>query len=303
MAANEKAEQTATNESTEQQQKSVQETAAKSTTAQQQTATQAVAVATTPSDKAIATIRGCVNSGLILPENYSYVNAIKSSVMVIAEMRDKEGKSPFETCTDISIRTALVDMAQKGLDVSKGQGYFKKCGNRLVFAKEYHGATTQIQRMFPDYTPNPRVIYQGDVFKYETDPETGRRRLITHEQDFANIDNDFVGAYLYIPCRDGGKDLYIMTRKMIEEAWKQSSNTYLTTHKRFIDKMVCKTIINSALTPIINASDSLSQGNTPTGMAIETAEDERDYAVTEQANAKSVNTEDVQYEEVDEQPY
>ena len=252
------------------------------------------ALSNKPSDNAILAVRNCIDKGLVLPSNYSYVNAIKSSIMVIAEMRDKEGKSPLETCTEMSIRTALVDMAQKGLDVSKGQGYFTKRGNRLVFSKEYHGVTTQIQRMYPDYTPIPRVIYKDDEFEYATNPETGRRMLVKHIQKMENMDNDFVGAYLYIPCRDGGRDLYIMTRKMIEEAWKQSSNSSQTVHKRFVDKMVCKTIINSALTPIINSSDSLLSEN-----AIDTAEDERDYVVNDQANSKEIDTGSVEYVDVE----
>lgn len=257
-----------------------------------------------PSDMAIATMQGYVEKGLVLPGSYSFVNAIKSSIMVIAEMRDRDGRSPLETCTRISIQTALVDMAQKGLDVSKGQGYFVKRGNRLVFMKEYHGTTTQIQRMFPDYTPVPRVIYQGDEFEYETDPLTGRRRLVRHVQKLVNIDNDFVGAYLYIPCRDGGQDLYVMTRKMIEEAWRQSSNSSLSVHKRFTDKMVCKTIINSALAPIVNASDSLLEGNTPTGESVTTAEEERDYTVSEEGNARPVDTDNAEYKDVtDAMPY
>lgn len=263
----------------------------------------AVAVPQTPSDKAIATINKYIAGGLMLPSKYNHINAIKSSMMKIAEMRDRNGESPLETCTPMSIQTALVDMAQQGMDVSKGQGYFSQRGNRLVFGKEYHGVTTEIQRIFPNYTPVPRVVYQGDVFKYETDPTNGRRRLVVHEQDIANMDGQFIAAYLYIPCRDGGQDLYVMTRKMILAAWEQSPNKSMTTHNRFPDKMVCKTIINSALAPIVNSSDSFADANTPNGTMIENAQDERDYVVAEEANTTVVNTEDVQYVEVEENQY
>lgn len=256
--------------------------------------TTAVAKVPTSSDAAIAIIRNYVEKGLVLPSNYSYINAIKSSIMVISEMRDKEGKSPIETCTPISIQTALVDMAQQGLDVSKGQGYFSKRGNRLVFRRQYHGLTTQIQRLFPEYTPVPRVIYQGDDFEYETDPKTGCRKLVRHVQKIENMDNDFVGAYLYIPCLDGEKDLYVMTKKMIEEAWKQSSNSTLSVHKRFTDKMVCKTIINSALTPIVNASDSMTDD---IAQLPSNGHEERDYAMRN-ANAVEIDTEETEYYDV-----
>lgn len=268
-----------------------------------QAATQTVAVQQTPSDKAIATINKYISGGLVLPSNYNHINAIKSSMMTIAEMKDKNGKCPLETCTPMSIQTALVDMAQKGLDVSKGQGYFSVRGNRLVFGKEYHGITTQIQRIFPNYTPIPRVVYQGDDFEFDTDQTNGRRRLVKHTQKVENMDNDFLCAYLYIPCRDGGQDLYIMTKKMILKAWDKSSSNSKQTHNDFPYKMICKTIINSALAPLVSSSDSFADANTPNGTMVETAEEERDYVVTEEANATVVNTEEVEYEEVEEQPY
>lgn len=212
-------------------------------------------------DRAIAKINDLVSTGFSLPVGYNHVNAIKSSIMTLSEMRDRDGKLVLDTCTGSSIYGALLDMAQRGLDVSKGQGYFCKRGDKLTFQKEYHGTTTLIQRLFPNYTPVPRVIYTGDEFEYETDPQTGRRRLLKHVQKIENMDNEFVGAYLYIPCRDGGMDLYTMTRKMIMEAWAQSSNKSLSVHKRFVDKMVCKTIINSALQPLVSSSDSMQDSH------------------------------------------
>lgn len=214
-----------------------------------------------PADRAIAEINKQITAGLTLPASYNFVNAIKSSILVLSDMKDRDGSAIITQCTPVSVQVALVRMAQAGLDVSKGQGYFCKRGNQLTFQKEYHGVTTQIQRMFPNYTPNPRVVYEGDVFEYTTDPVTGRRVLSKHEQKIENLDNDFKAAYLYIPCADGGKDLYVMTKKMIMEAWMQSSNKSLTVHKRFVDKMVCKTIINSALTPLVNASDSTKESH------------------------------------------
>lgn len=213
-------------------------------------------------DKAIAKISSLIEGGFTLPVGYNYVNAIKQSIITLSETKDKaSGKSVLEVCTTASIYSALLDMAQKGLDASKGQGFFNKRGDKLVFQKEYHGTTTLIQRLFPNYTPNPRVVYQGDVFEYDTDPKTGRRSLVKHEQKLENLDNDFVAAYLYIPCRDGGQDLFIMTKKMILAAWTKSSSKEFTTHKQFTEKMVCKTIINSGLEPLIKSSDSKKGDN------------------------------------------
>lgn len=205
-------------------------------------------------DLAIERIEALIADGLTLPADYNYVNAIKVAYIQICNTYDKTTKkSLVELCTAASIQTALFLMAKDGLDVSKGQCYFSKRGNVLKYDKEYHGTTLRVQRIFPNYTPCPKVVYEGDEFAYTTDPATGRRKLVKHEQSLANLDNEFVGAYLYIPCKDGGMDLYVMTRKMIKTAWLQSPQG-TSVHDKFTDKMVCKTIINSALDPLVKGS-------------------------------------------------
>lgn len=225
--------------------------------AQEQNTTQAVAQAQKPKslgDVVINRISEMVkNEGLALPHGYNHVNAIKASLLKLSETKDRSGRPFTEVCTPTSIQSALMEMAQAGLDVSKNQGYFSVYGNVLKFGRQYQGATRKIQDYFPNYTPCPRVIHQGDLFAYATDPETGRRRLVKHEQLLENIDNEITGAYLYIPCLDGGQDLYIMTWKMIQQAWMKSNNSNLTVHKQFPEKMACKTIINSALTPLLSS--------------------------------------------------
>lgn len=206
------------------------------------------------SDLAIEGVEKLIAAGLVLPADYNYVNAIKTAYIQICGTYDKtSGKSLIEICTPASVQTALFLMAKDGLDASKGQCYFSKKGNILKYDKEYHGVTLRVQRIFPNYTPCPKVVYEGDEFAYTTDPATGRRKLVKHEQSLANLDNGFVGAYLYIPCKDGGSDLYVMTRKMILTAWAQSRQG-TSVHDKFTDKMVCKTIINSALDPLLKGS-------------------------------------------------
>lgn len=265
------------------------------------------AVATTakksPSDLAIGTIKNQLSAGLVLPPTYNYVNAIKASILVLADAKDRDGKSYLETCTPTSIQSALVDMAQKGLDVSKGQGYFQKFGNTLKFMKEYHGATTEIRRMFPEYDPDPRVIYEGDVVEFSIDPATGRRSLVKHEQKFENLDNDFLGAYMYIPRHDCGRELFVMTKKEIMTAWEQSPNKNLSTHKRFPAKMVAKTIINSALTPLVRSEDSVKGGvyvNPTTGETIIAEADAEEVVEPETINVDDAEV--VEVASVAEQP-
>lgn len=194
--------------------------------------------------------------GFVMPKDYNYVNAIKASMLKLQEVKDRNGKPASEVCTPESIQQALFKMVVRGLNVALNQAYFIIRGNKLCLDESYFGKVLQVRRIYPDFDPKPRVIYQGDEFAYETDILTGRKRLVKHEQKLENIDNDFVGAYIYIPCPNREQDLYLMTRKQIFSAWNKSSNKSLSTHKEFTDKMVSKTIINSACNMIINGTPS-----------------------------------------------
>lgn len=238
---------------------------------------------TKPDDLAIERINQLIEGGFQLPEGYNHVNAIKMAYIQIQNTLDKQsGYKPLsELCTPASIQTALFQMAKDGLDATKGQCYFSKSGFNLKYGTEYHATTLQVQRIFPNYTPCPKVVYEGDIVEYGVDPKTGRRILVKHEQKMENLDNDFVGAYLYIPCKDGGQDLYVMSKKMIMQAWMQGKQG-LTVHNKFTDKMVCKTIINSALDSTVK-SDS---GNS-VFIADEPTESEREVEVVEVDNVEA----------------
>lgn len=215
-------------------------------------------IKTNVGDQVIARVEALSKVGFTMPNDYSYVNAIKASLLKLQDVRDKNGKSALEVCTNNSIQSALFEMATKGLDASKNQCYLIARGDKLCLHESYFGKVLQVKRIFPDFDPKPRVIYQDDVFEYATDAQTGRKSLVKHEQKLENLDKDFIGAYMYIPTSDGGQDLYIMTKKMIFAAWAKSSSKEQTTHKQFTDKMASKTIINSACNMIINSTPALA---------------------------------------------
>lgn len=196
--------------------------------------------------------------GFTVPKDYNYVNAIKASMLVLADLKDRNGKPALEVCTPVSIQQAIFKMSQKGLSAANKTCYFIVRGNELCCDESYFGKVLQVKRIYPNWEPCPRVIYEGDDFAYETDPKTGRRKLIRHEQSLASLDGNFVGAYLYLPCADGGQDLYVMSRKMIMNAWAKSMNKSQTTHNQFTDKMASKTIINSGCNMIINSQPEYS---------------------------------------------
>lgn len=197
------------------------------------------------------------NTGLTMPEGYNYVNAIKASALALHGMSDKDGHPILEVCTTSSIQNALFEMVTKGLDVSKKQAYFIKRGNKLTLQESYFGKLLQLRRIYPKFELTPRVIYEGDEFRYSTDISTGRKFLVKHEQRLENTDNNFVGAYVYLPCSDGGRNLYLMTRKQILAAWSKSSDARHSVHNQFTEKMVIKTIVSSACGMIINSDTRL----------------------------------------------
>lgn len=201
--------------------------------------------------------------GFALPRDYNHINAIKASMLVLSELKDRNGRPFNEVCTPQSIQKALFVMATKGLDVSRNQAYYIIRGNQLCLHESYFGKVARVKRVYPDFDPVVRVIYQDDVFEYATDVKTGRMQLVKHEQKIENLDKDFVGAYMYLPCPDGGQKLYIMTKASILRAWMKSSNKNLTVHQEFREKMITKTVINSGCTMIINATPELFENNVP----------------------------------------
>lgn len=209
-------------------------------------------------DQVIARVEELSKVGFVMPKDYLYVNAIKASMLVLQELKDKNQKPALEVCTPTSVASALFEMAIKGLDVSKKTAYFIVRGDKLCLHESYFGKALQVKRIYPNFDPHPVVIHEGDEFVYTIDPETGYKKLVKHEQKLENLDKDFVGAYMYIPTADGKQDLYIMSKKQILTAWSKSSSREQSTHKAFSEKMAGKTLVNSACNMIINSTPDLA---------------------------------------------
>lgn len=235
--------------------------------------------------------------GFTVPKDYNYINAIKASMLVLADLKDRNGVPALQACTPTSIQQALFKMSQKGLSAANKTCYFLVRGQELCCDESYFGKVLQVKRIYPNWEPCPRVIYEGDDFAYETDPKTGRRSLLRHEQTLASLDGNFIGAYLYIPCADGGQDLYIMSRKMIMTAWSKSSNKSLSTHNTFTDKMVSKTIINSACNMIINSQPEFAVSSEDPDFEEEHNPVDSHYEEVTEVNVESIPVEDVKPEE------
>ena len=195
--------------------------------------------------------------GFTMPKDYNYVNAVKATMLKLQDVKDKNGKPALEVCTPSSIQSALFTMVVKGLDVSKNQAYLVCYGEQLQLQESYFGKVLQVKRIFPEWEPRPNIVHEGDTFKYTVNPDTGRRELVEHTQSLENLDKPILGGYIYLPCADGGKDLYIMTIKQIIAAWNKSRSGGATA-KQFPEKMAMKTIVNSGCTMVINSTPSQS---------------------------------------------
>lgn len=193
-------------------------------------------------------------AGFKMAPDFSAINAIKATMLMLQQVVDKNKRPALEVCTPVSIQTALFEMCVQSLDVSKRQAYLLVRGDKLCFQPSYFGHILQVKRLFPDWSPVAHTVREGDEFEYTINPENGKMKLIKHTQKLENLDNDFIGAYMYLPCADGEQELYVMTRKQIMRAWSKSSSQNLQTHKDFDEKMALKTIINSGCTKVINAT-------------------------------------------------
>ena len=195
--------------------------------------------------------------GFTMPKDYNYINAVKATMLKLQEVKDKNGNSALEVCTPASIQTALFQMVTKGLDVSKNQAYLVVYNDKLQLQESYFGKVLQVKRIFPEWEPRPNIVHADDTFKYAVNPETGRRELVEHTQSLENLDKQILGGYIYLPCSDGGKDLYVMTAKQIASAWNKSRSGGATA-KQFPEKMAMKTLVNSGCNIIINSTPSQS---------------------------------------------
>lgn len=209
-----------------------------------------IQMSTNVGDAIISRIDNLCKGGLKMPKDYNFVNAIKMSMLKLQDTTDKNGNKALEICEKNSIQSTLFKMVTRGLNAALDQCYFVVRGKKLCLETSYFGKVLMVKRVYPDWTPMPVVIYDGDEFEYEIDATNGRKYITKHKQKLENTDKDFIGGYMYLP----NGDLYTMTKKQIDTAWLKSSNKTLNIHKEFTDKMVKKTIINTGLNMFINST-------------------------------------------------
>ena len=226
-------------------------------------------------DHVLNQVRALEQAGALrIPANYSPENALKSAFLVLQEVVDKDKKPVLQTCKQNSIAIALLDMVVRGLNPIKKQCYFIPYGDKLTHVPSYFGNQATAKRCGMREV-RAVVIFEGDEFEYKIVSASGRKELVTHEQQIENIDIKKIrGAYAIVTMEDGTTDMEIMTRAQINQAWLQGATKGNSpAHQNFTDEMAKRTVITRACKQIINTSDDAYLFDNNEGDAQEVTED------------------------------
>lgn len=195
--------------------------------------------------------------GIVTPPEYNVSNALRSAWLMLTDQKDKNDKPVLEVCTAPSIANALFKMVVQGMNPAKAQCYFIPYGNQLTFQRSYMGSYALAKRVSDLKEVNAVLIYENDVFSYDIDTATGRKKILEHTQKFENIDiTKIKGGYAILVFNDGTTDVVIMTMDQIKKSWEQGQTKGTSkAHVNFTDEMALKTIRSRAVKLIINSSD------------------------------------------------
>ena len=198
--------------------------------------------------------------GITVPKGFSADNQIYLAFLKLSSMEDPKTHQPIlQTVTPQSVANALLTMCLKGLSMEKGQCTFIRYGRELQFQQMYHGTVALAKRYGAD-DPQAQVIYEGDEFEYEINPQTGKKRVIRHVQRLENIKGDkIVGAWCLIPYAghpEKDPKVEVMTMDEIRRSWMQGATRgERRAHRNFPQEMAKKTVIGRACKLFVSTSD------------------------------------------------
>lgn len=237
---------------------------------------------------------------LTLPSDYSAENALKSAWLVLQEVTDRSGKPALEVCTKESIANSLLKMVVWGLSPLKKQGDFIVYGNKLSFDPEYTGNIALAKRYGGLKWIKANAIFEQDTFKWQIDPETGRRRILEHTQSLETFGSGKLkGAYAVYELNDGTRDVEIMNLQQIQSAWGQGATKGNSpAHQKFPDQMAIKTVINRACKLLIRSSDDAVLFDQNDGDERDTVTAAVKHEVATKGNKEEINFADIPAAEV-----
>lgn len=230
---------------------------------------------------------------IVLPSDYVPENAVRSAWLILQGVTDRNGKLALDVCSKESIANAFLDMVTSGLSVSKKQGYFVVYGDKLQFDQSYIGDIAIAKRVAGVKEVNAVTVYADDIFEYEVDFSTGRKKVIKHDQKLQNIKLDkIVGAYAVVSYNDGSTDTEIMTIDQIKTSWEMGgAKGNSKAHNNFKDQMCEKTVISRALKIDVGSSSDATLAKDKTAIDVE-------HEVKTEANKESLDFSNVEEAEV-----
>ena len=229
---------------------------------------------------------------LSVPKNYSAENALKAAWLILQETVDKDKNPVLSVCSKESVANSLLKMVVKGLNPMKKQCYFIAYGKQLSMQESYMGNMAVAKRVAGVKSVVSQAVYEGDVFEFHVDAETGDKKVLKHEQKLENMGDKVRGAYAIVTREDGTKLVEVMNIFQIRKAWAQRKGPAESdTHRNFTDEMAKKTVINRALKLLINSSDDgdLFDGDETDNDGAET----RHATSVQQEIATNANTEEL----------
>jgi len=244
------------------------------------------------SDAVLAKINAFQQSGQIkLPADYSPENALKAAYLILLETKNRDGALALTYCSKESVANALLKMVVWGLSPLKKQCDFIMYGNTLDCTPEYTGNIVLAKRYGKLKDINAIAIFKDDIFEFEVDTKTGRKRVTRHEQTLASIGSkELQGAYAVYELTDGTINTEIMNMSQIRDAWNQGSmKGNSPAHKNFPDQMACKTVINRACKLLIRGSDDAVLYGSETDEKVDTKYEDAQYEVLENGNKTPID--------------
>lgn len=193
---------------------------------------------------------------LVLPDDYSAENALKSAWLALQSVEVKDGRKALDVCTKASIANSLLDMVVQGLSPAKKQCYFIPYGKELTLSRSYMGTVAVARRFGGIKDIRAQVVYQNDDFEYEIDPMTSDIKITRHAQKLENIDIAKIKAvYAVVLTSDDKYYVELMTMDQVRKAWGQGATKGNSpAHKNFAEEMAKKTVINRACKLFVNTS-------------------------------------------------
>lgn len=206
------------------------------------------------------------NTSVMMPKNYSFENAVKAAHLTLQGVVDKNKRPALDVCTKDSVHKALLFMAIQGLNPAKVQCYFTVFGNQLQCMVSQFGDIAVAMRVNPKIKDiRAACIYKGDQIEIEV--VAGQKIIKKHTQTFESLNSEeIIGCYaMAIGHDDEIIETDMMTMHQVKQSWKQSKRKDIvaqsgkvnpdSTHGKFPEEMVKKTIFHRICKKIIRSSD------------------------------------------------